>query len=317
MVITNGDELVEELIRVIWRSCSAPLTSRAHHDSHITFYYKSMCEIHFNQKSDGFKRTATMKSMCAILCLVIFATCVSCAQNADSLLGDGLSVQGGLGHLAIRDEYISEEVYSGTLPYFEMIWLRSRDSSAYRLGLEYREANAIRNNNISAGVTQSALDLDYLYYAGSFSFRGKHAFAYVGPSTELYVYFRNQNIANGGAAFFNAYSFAMFYSLGINSTIILPLRSGYSVEWSGRVNLVSGGMRLIDMQNNESRDEKMSKFSTIFTGIRGKSDLLVRVDLTDALMLKIGYRFEICQSSSWNYLLAASDNVILVMTYHL
>ncbi len=255
--------------------------------------------------------------MRAIVILVSFATCVACAQNVDSLLGDGISVQGGLGHLAIRDDYISQEVYSGTLPYVELIWLRSRDSSAYRLGLEYRDAKEIRNHNISTEVTQSALDLDYLYYVGSFSFRGKNAFAYLGPSTELYVYFRKQNIASGGTAFFNAYSFAMFYSLGINSTIVLPLRSGYSAEWSGRVNLVSGGMRLIEMQNNGSSDDSMSKFSTIFAGIRGRSDLLVRVDLTDVLTLKIGYRFEICQSSSWDYLLAASDNVILVITYHL
>lgn len=276
-----------------------------------------MREILVNQKSDRSKRTTTMNPVYAILWLVSFAATVAYAQNADTLLGDGLSLQGGLGHLAIRDDYISKEVYSGTLPYFELIWLRSHDSSAYRLGLEYRGADAIRNHNISTGVTQSALDLDYLYYVGSFSLRGRSAFAYVGPSTELYVYFRKQNIASGGTAFFNAYSFAMFYSLGINSTITLPLRSVYSAEWSGRVNLLSGGMRLIEMENNSGSNESMSKFSTIFAGIRGRSDLLVRADVSEVVMVKMGYRFEICQSSSWNYLLAVSDNVIFVITCHL
>ncbi len=240
------------------------------------------------------------------------------AQTSGNLLGDGISVQGGLGHLALRDDYISQEVYTGTLPYFEVVWLRSHDSSAYRFGLEYRNASNIRNNNVSTGVTQATLYLDFLYSTGQFSLLSKDVFTYAGPSTDIYVYFRDQNIAHGGSsAIFNVYSFAMFFSLGMNSTFVLPLQSKLSAEWLSRANILTFGMRLINMQDNNSDKEKMSKVTSIFSGIRGRSDLLLRYNVTDGLMLKAGYRFEICQSSSWDYLLSVSDNLVFILTYNL
>jgi hypothetical protein len=184
--------------------------------------------------------------------------------------------------------------------------------------LEYRNASNIRNNNVSTGVTQATLYLDYLYSAGQFSLLSKDVFTYLGPSADIYVYFRSQNIANGGPmAIFDAYSFAMFFSVGINSTFILPLQSKFSTEWSSRLNALTFGMRLINLRNDDSNKKSMAKLTSIFSGIRGRSDLLLRYDLTDALMLKAGYRFEICQSSSWDYLLSASDNLVFILTYNL
>jgi hypothetical protein len=230
----------------------------------------------------------------------------------ERLLGDGISVRGGWGHLAIRDDYISQEVYAGSLPYFEVNWLHSDKSSAHRLALEYRSASAIRNHNVSAQITQAVLKLDYLYSTGTFGLLGRTVASYVGPSTDFYIYSRQQNIANGGLASFNANSFAAFLSLGINSTLVLPLESSFSVEGSGSLRLLSFGGRLTDFEN---KNEKSVKLTSVLSGRCGDAELLLRYNLTNDLLVKAGYRFEICQSSSWDYLLSVSDNLIVVVTY--
>jgi len=248
--------------------------------------------------------------------LIAICSCATIAfaqtsQNAGNLLGSGISLRGGLGRLAIKDEYISEEKYSGTLGSFSLSWLQGDSSSANRLGLDYSGSSAIRNNNISAQVAQAALNLDFLRSVGTFALLHRDVFAYIGPSADFYIYYRQQRIASGGNASFSAYSFAMFLSLDVNSTLVMPLSSGFSAEGSARLSLLSMGGRLVDMHDS---NVKFFKLVSILGGIRGHTEILLRCDLSDIFLLKAGYRFEICQSSTWSYLLSASDNVVLVVT---
>jgi hypothetical protein len=235
-------------------------------------------------------------------------------QTAEDLLGTGLSIRGGLGHLAIRDDYISEEKYSGTFPSFGVSWLRGDTSSAYRLGFKYAGSSDIRNNNVSAQIVQSGLNLDYLYSVGKFRFLSHNVFAYVGPSTELFIYYRQQLIATGGNAFFNAYSFAFFLSASANSTLVVPISPVVSFESSARLALLSVGFRLTDFQDKSAT---LMKLVSPLSGVHGQIDFLLDYDLNDRVRLKSGYQFEICQSSSWDYLLSASDNVVLIITVRL
>ncbi len=250
-------------------------------------------------------------SILIAICVCATISIAQYSQNAGNPLASGISIRGGLGHLAIKDEYISEEKYSGTLGSFSLSWLQGDSTSAYRLGFDYSGSSAIRNNNVSAQVSQAALNLDFLRSVGSFPLLGRDVFAYVGPSADLFLYYRQQHIANGGNASFNAYSFAMFFSLDVNSTLVMPLSSGFSAETSARLSLLSMGGRLADMHDNNVR---FFKLVSILSGLRGHTELLLRYDLSDIFLLKAGYRFEICQSSTWSYLLSASDNLVLIVT---
>jgi len=255
------------------------------------------------------------------LILILSAICM-CAtisiaqpvQPAEHLLGPSLSIRGGLGHLAIRDQYISEEKYSGTLPSFGVSWLRGDTSSAYRLSFQYAGSSNIRNNNVSAEVIQSGLNLDYLYSVGKFRLLSHDVFAYVGPSAEFFFYYRQQRIATGGNALFGAYSLAFFLSASANSTLVVPLSSVVSAETAARLALLSIGGRLIDFHDQSA---KFMKPVPALSGVRGHIDFLMNYDVNDRVRLKTGYSFEICQSSSWDYLLSASDNVVLIITVRL
>lgn len=234
-------------------------------------------------------------------------------KGAD-LLDDGLSITGGTGRFAIVDDYISDQRYEGTLPFFAVGWLHSRDSSAYRLGFEYRNSQDVANHNVSASITLASLNLDFFYYTGDFAFLGRKIFTFVGPSTEMYLYYRQQNIASGGAAVEDVYSMALFFSGGINSTFVLPLSRRFAAEWSAELNLLAFGGRIPNMEESSGT---FVKFVTSFSGVRGNTRIFLRYDLMNNVSIKVGYRFELCQSSSWDYMIAASDNLLLTLTYRM
>jgi hypothetical protein len=255
-----------------------------------------------------------MSRMSLIFVAVCLCATTSMAQNshdAGNLLGSGISVRGGLGHLAIKDGYVSEEKYSGTLGSLSLFWLEGDSTSAHRVGFDYCGSSAIRNNNVSAQVMQAALSLDFLRSVGSFSLFDRDVLAFVGPSGDLFLYYRQQNIATGGNALFNAYSFAMFFSLDVNSTLVMPLSSRFSAESSARLSLLSAGGRLADLHGT---NVSFFKLTSLLSGLRGHWEFLLRYAMSDLFLLKAGYRFEICQSSTWSYLLSASDNLVFIVT---
>jgi hypothetical protein len=245
-----------------------------------------------------------------IICISMSISAAQSVRFADNLLGSGIYLRGGVGHLAIRDQYISDEKYSGTSTSFGLSWLRGDTSSGYRLGLDFVNAAAIKNNNVSAQVMQAGLDLDFLYSVGQFQLLQNGVSAFLGPSADIFLYYRQQNIASGGNALFNAYSFALFFSLSANSKLVLPLSSALAVEASGRLALLSYAGRLADLHD---KNASFFKPVTIFSGVSGYAELLMRYDLSEHFLLKAGYRFEVLQSTSWDYLISASDNIVLFL----
>ena len=235
-------------------------------------------------------------------------------QPTFDLLGKGITLEGGVGYAGIKDNYISAEKYEGKVSSFATSWTHSNLSSGYRLSFDYLGSSNIKNHNISSDVLQGGLSLDYMYSVGKFNLLRKEVYAYVGPSPDLFVYYRKQQIASGGNAMFDAYSFALFMSMGVNSTFVMPLSSKLFIENSDKVALFSIGGRLADINDKRS---SFFKPTTALSGVRGYSQILIRYDLNKTLSLKTGYKFNICQSSSWDYLISVSDNFIIALTVRL
>lgn len=53
--------------------------------------------------------------------------------NYKTVFPTGISIGYGQGIISVKDEYISKEKYSGTVPYFNIEWVRFRNKNAYRL----------------------------------------------------------------------------------------------------------------------------------------------------------------------------------------
>jgi hypothetical protein len=103
----------------------------------------------------------------AVVLLITVDTTGQDASNPEIIFPSGVSLGFGLGLFSVRDEYISDEKYSGTLPYMNLEWMRFRARSAYHLEVEYQQSANIANNNISAEVMQFVFNQDYIYPVGS------------------------------------------------------------------------------------------------------------------------------------------------------
>jgi hypothetical protein len=238
--------------------------------------------------------------------------------NHQTIFPRGVAIDYGLGHCSVRDEYISKEKYSGTLPYFAVSWSRFHNKYGFRQKLEYRSSSEVRNYNISTDIIQFSLHRDYLYPVGKFTILSKDIFSYLGPSTELFLFYNKPNFVEGGIHI--NYSFVLLISGGFNSEFIVPLQHGFQVESSVYLSLLSVGLRtpeIVEPKENEDEEESVVKLLTPFTGMNSVVSFGARYYFFTSLSMKLAYKFQLTRIRSWDPLLSVSDNLILSLTYHI
>jgi len=235
----------------------------------------------------------------------------------ETIFPEGASINYGIGHFSIRDEYISTEKYSGTLPSIAASWSRFHNKHGFHQKLEYRRSSEIRNNNISTDIIQFSLHRDYLYPLGELSLFSKDFFPYLGPSTEFFLLFNNPNYIEGGIHL--NYSFVVLLSGGINSGFIVPLQHGFQIESSAYLSLLSIGLRTPEIikpkENENDEEESVAKLLTPFTGLNADVSFGIRYYFNKSLSVKLAYKFHLTRIQSWDPFLSASDNLILSLTY--
>lgn len=251
--------------------------------------------------------------------LVAFICCSAAVLDAQALTGQlippstGLSIQYGFGQYAMRDEYISQERYSGLLPYLSADWSRLHDKWGYRLKLEFRNSSEIKNNNVSTDVLQAALQQDYLYPIKRAALFGKEAQVYAGPSFGFHLFMNDQNIAAQGALHMDM-SLAFLLSLGVNSEIVVPMGSKLLVEGSCRTSLLSIGIRTVDVVEESGT---AGGLLTLLSGAIATADLGVRYRIQDRLSVRAAGMLQIMSVSKWNPILTVSDNLTMTLSYHI
>jgi hypothetical protein len=224
----------------------------------------------------------------------------------------GVSVEYGLGMYSVRDEYISKEKYSGTLPNIGVQWTRSHRTYCYHLSLDYRHSSDIDNYNVSTDVYHFALCQGFLYPLSKGSVLSRDLFVFLGPSTDLHFFSNEPQIAVSG--FDYAQSYAALLSLGLHTRVIAPLGHGFQTEGQLGFGVLSLGMRMVD---DEEEDVSPVKPLTVFAGTNLLFRLGVRYHLFGALSLKGSYGLQMTRISAWEPLLAVSDNLIVTVTYAL
>ncbi len=222
----------------------------------------------------------------------------------------GISVEYGLGTFSVRDEYISKEKYSGTLPRISAHWSRSHRNYFYYLSLEYRHSSEIDNYNVSTDIYQVTLHQGFLYPLSKGSLLSKDLFVFLGPSTDLHVFSNEPQIAVSG--FDYAHSYAVLLSLGLHAQVIAPLGHGFQTESQLQFGALSLGVRMVD---DEEEDVSPVKPLTAVAGTNLLLRMGMRYHLSGALSLKGSYGLQMTRISAWEPLLAVSDNLIMTITY--
>ena len=253
------------------------------------------------------------KTIIIISAIILFITVESPGQdtlNYKTVFPSGISVGYGTGSYSVKDEYISKEKYSGTLPYFSFGWVRKHNKYVYRLKMAFRNSNDIYNHNVSTDIYQFALNQGFLYPLKKMTLFKKDLFIWLGPSVEFFFYYSKPNIAVGG--FDYAQSLAGLFAAGFNTDVIYPLKHNFQLESSLSLTVLSLGFRIVD---SDEDDQPPVNPLTLFSGLNSSFDLGARYYLFNRLSVKLTYKFELTRISAWDPLLSASDNLIIGLTY--
>ncbi len=222
----------------------------------------------------------------------------------------GISIEYGIGNYSLKDEFISKEKYSGTLPYFSLGWAQEHNKIAYRLNLEYRHSNNLKNNNVTSDLKQFALKQGFLYPLKKATLFKKDLFIWLGPTADIFIYFNEPNIAYSGINL--AMSFAGLISVGFDADFVYPLSDKFQLESTVYLSVLSLGFRMIEFG---SSDETAIKLLTSFTGLNSYFNLGVRYYIIERLSVRLYYKFEYMRISAWAPVHSASDNLILGLSY--
>jgi hypothetical protein len=231
-------------------------------------------------------------------------------QFKQSTFPTGLSFEYGLGSYAVTDEYISDEKYSGSLPYYSLLWSSDHDTYIYNIRVDFRSSSDIANNNVTADLYQFSLNQSFIYVLPSFTIFDKEALLYLGPSSEMFFYFKEQNIAVSG--FDYAQSFAVLISGSVSSQLFYKMQDNLDIETSLDFSLISLGFRMVD---EEEDDETPAKLLSLFSGTNINFRVGPRYYFADNFSVKAAYHLNLTRIDSWEPLLSAGDNAVLSLTY--
>jgi hypothetical protein len=255
-------------------------------------------------------------SMVILTCLLLTSNDRCPAQDSASyqnIFRSGFELRGGLGYLALRDEHISNEKYSGSSSWFDLQWSKYHDTFGYRIGMSFQNTAAIKNRTVSAKATIGSFNLIYQYPVGSFNLFNREVWLSLGPGTDIVFLTRNQNIAQNPGSEQDIYqSGAWLFSLSIRGEAILPISEIFQTESSMQLGLVSIG----GGSGGLSKISESMKWLTLFSGLHASAEIGVRYFPMKWVSIKAGYVLDIIRIDSWNYLLAARDNVFLSVGCH-
>jgi len=248
----------------------------------------------------------------AILLILVIQVAAQDTVNHKTVFPSGFFLGYGQGLYSVKDEYISREKYSGTLPYISLEWVRFRDKNGYRIKLEQRESGNIANNSISADVQQIVFNQDFIHFVGSFSLFSRNVYAYLGPSLQFLQYDIRYNFVNPGT-FISPRTSGYIGSLGINTEFVYLVNSKFFVEGFLRSNVLALSGKDIDAQKYE--DDPGPALLSVFTATKLDVDLYVRYYLVKRISISLGYKFDLSRISKWDPYIAASDNLIISLNF--
>jgi hypothetical protein len=256
---------------------------------------------------------ASYKHQCLIFLLILLLTDHVFAQDTISsctYYPAGVFVNYSLGRYGIKDQYISGEKYSGTLPCYDIGWARRHEKYVYKLEMALRNSKDIHNNNVSTEITQMVFNQGFLYPLGKIPLHTKDLYLWLGPSTELFFNYNKPFIAVSG--FDYAQSYAGMFSLGFRLDAVCPVGQKWLLETFVNTTALSLALRSVD---EEEDNRSPAKLLTLFSGIHASVDLGARYYLSKKLSLRLAYRLEYVRIHAWEPLLSASDNIVVGLNY--
>lgn len=240
-------------------------------------------------------------------------------NNSLDFFQQGINFEAGYGSLAIRDEYISSERYSGNINTIKLGWSKVHgEKYAYQTEFDYVHGTNIRNYGVSAEVQELTLSHRFLFSTGREHYLfSRRYYSFIGPSAELWIHVRNQNIANYKLTI--PYSFGGMLSLGFNQKIIYPVNSKIGLSCFYRLNILSLTGKTNYSETNDEDKQSAVILSTPISGLRTDINTSFYYHINSYISCHAGYLFRMTNiyKSSWDNMISAMDIFSVKLIYNI
>ena len=249
----------------------------------------------------------------AVSIIPLFFECAAAQDSLSSInrYPSGLSFQYGVGGYGLRDNFISNEKYSGIMPYFSLRWSRAHKKYIYKLEGDLMHSKKIKNHNISTEITLARISHGFLYPLRNKKSLTKDFNLWLGPTTIILIYTNLPKIAVAG--FNYSQSSAGLFSLGLHMEGNYKISRKLQLESSVGLSVLSLGFHNID---NDISNESMVKPLLFTSALDLPFSLGARYYLLKKLSVQFDYKFEFARITAWEDLLSAGDYVVAGLTYN-
>jgi len=245
--------------------------------------------------------------------ILLCGTALSYAQDSTNSrypFGEGLSLQSGIGYLALRDEYISNDKYTGSVPLFALAWSKWHEAYGFRLQLESQYTNKLEGPNIHAELTQIRLALSYLYPLANTEICSRVVHFFAGPTLEVFEHYQLNQIA--GSEFLSSNVGLIAGALRLEA--FYPLTGKFRLLAMGQCTALS---MVVHSTNSNDPGISPTKVLTPFKGLDAEWQVGASWLFAKSFDLSAAYRFDVTRVTAWDYFISANDNLIISLSYAL
>lgn len=249
-------------------------------------------------------------SLALLACLGAPTTVLAQATPGARAYPTGIALAYGIGAYSLKDEAISAQRYEGTLPYLSVSWARDHGRYIYRLDMEFRRSDAIRNYNVDASITRFALRQAFIYPVTTTRALGRDLGLFLGPAMEAAMLINEQHIAVGALGF--AQSIAALISLGVHADGIMPVSKRLTARAALCTSVISLGIRGVD---DEIDDASPARLLVLPSGVNASLEAGASYRVVEGLSVDLAYLFQVGRVAAWSPLLDASDSVVARLSW--
>ncbi len=250
-----------------------------------------------------------MKKSIAII-IILISTAQLYSQENKTRNPLGLTIEYGIGSSAIMDKYISQERYTGTLPYISVWYGRVHEKSAYQVGLTFQQDPDFKNHAITAELNRVSLNYDLFYKVKEMNVFDKPATLYIGPSMEYFEYELFNHFAS------NHWTFSEFImvSLGMNFTLDYHITDRFSTKFFLRTNVLGSTFKTHD---DRKYKDKNNQFMTFFSANNINVDVMAKYKILKFLSTGFKLKGQYTRSTGWDDSQTFTNSALLCVIIHI
>jgi len=244
----------------------------------------------------------------SLLSLMFYFHDLKSSTTDDKIIPHGILINYGFGNAVMIDEYFSQSKYSGTINNISALWSRDHSKYVVTQHIDYINSSKIKSGNLSAELTNFSLYRDYSYSLKTINIGDKKIYPYLGPTTMFNLNFAEQNFVTNGI-YFN-FSVNVIIGLGANAKFIFPIKENLVAESNLYINILSVIVHMPDLVVEEDEQDSPIKLTTGISAFHTNGDIGLRYYIFNPLSIKLMYKYNITNNSSWDESLKIASDII-------